>query len=115
MFDATTLKAVNSYKLVESKQKHNFGPSVHILKATNGSYRFCYVSQNGCCLEPYGACLVVDETGTIESVYTMPEHRRQGIAKQLLAIAKVYVGDVKHSDNLTTEGRLWRDSVESLK
>lgn len=41
----------------------------------------------------------------IVGVYTEPDYRRQGLAKGLLAIAKMCFKDVRHSDCLTELGQ----------
>ena len=48
MFDATTLKPLNSYKFLETKKAHNFEPEVEILHATVNSYRFCHTRSFFC-------------------------------------------------------------------
>ena len=115
MFDASTLKPINSYRTLETLSPHRFGLEVEILKASNGSHRFCHIAPQGGELSPYDSCLIVGADKTIVSVYTKPDKRRQGIAKQLLVIARLTLGTVYHSDNLTEKGRLWRNSVENLK
>ena len=114
MFDATTLKPLNSYKFLETKKAHNFGPEVEILHATVNSYRFCHKANDGDVLNPYDCCLIIGSDKVIQSEYTRPDKRRQGIAKQLLLVARLTLGTVYHSDNLTEKGRLWRDSVEAI-
>ena len=50
----------------------------------------------------------------IKGVYTVPEERRKGYAKQLLALSRFYLGKVRHSEHLTKEGELWVKSVENI-
>lgn len=50
----------------------------------------------------------------IKGVYTASESRRMGLARQLLVYSRLYCGKVRHSDNLTAEGKAWRDSVEGI-
>jgi hypothetical protein len=111
MFNSNTLKPINTFKLCETKVPHDYGQDVTILRASNDSYRFCHNSSES----GFDSCLIVAANRTIMSVYTRPAKRRRGIAKQLLAIAKYTLTDVRHCDNLTPLGEAWRDSVESLK
>lgn len=104
------LKPQNIY--YEEKVRHGFGENVVIFKSRD-SYRFCHIDKEGVNL-PYDSCLTVDRDGYILSVYTKPKVRRMKLAKQLLLIAKLTLGKVRHSDNITKSGRLWRDSVEGL-
>lgn len=108
MFDESTLSPINQYKLNEKRVLHHFTDKVHILVDTNNSYRFCFIGGGGV----YCSCLIVGADKIIHSVYTLPEYRRRGIAKQLLLIARLTLKTVAHSDNLTIKGGLWRDSVE---
>lgn len=114
MFDESTLNPHNRYKFVETVLPHEFGPEVTILKANNNSYRFCHNNDQNDVLRPFDGCLIVGYDRVINSVYTTPSKRRRGIAKQLLLIAKLTLNTVYYSDDLTTSGRLWRDSVEAI-
>jgi hypothetical protein len=115
MFDINTLKPLNCYKLLETLTPHKFGLDVVILKASNNSYRFCHRNSQGGTSTPFDSCLIVEANKTIKSVYTQPGKRRRGIARQLLLVARLTIGNVYHSDNLTVTGRKWRDSVENIK
>ena len=51
----------------------------------------------------------------IKGVYTVPEERRKGLAKLLLNVARQYLGEVRHSSDLTKEGELWMKAVEKVQ
>lgn len=51
------------------------------------------------------------QTATIDRVYTDPKHRRRGYAKELLSAARDYFAVVKHSKDLTGDGKAWKRSV----
>lgn len=119
MFDAELLKPFNQcpYTGLEGRVKHIFGPMVRIYQCKD-KRRVRLLAQDsqgatvaGLIINPHN----LKRTYTIEGVYTLEGHRRQGFAKQLLAVARFTLGAVKHSDNLTPDGKAWRDSVESLK
>ena len=65
-----------------------------------GSHRFCA-----------GVLCWDTLTGIVESVAVHPDYRRQGIARQLLAIGRAYCGHIRHSENLTPDGHAWAHSV----
>lgn len=78
------------------------GTRYHCVRYTiaEGSHRFCV------------AVLCWDGlTGAIESVHVLPDYRRQGIARQLLALARHAGFTVRHSDDLTPDGQAWAQSV----
>jgi GNAT superfamily N-acetyltransferase len=52
------------------------------------------------------------KNATIANVYTLPEHRRQGLATLLLARAKKDFAQVTHSTSLTPDGAAWSEAVE---
>jgi GNAT superfamily N-acetyltransferase len=119
MFDAELLKRLNHcrYTGLETYRRHKFGSMVRIFecKAT-GRIRLVGCDPilgpvAGLIVNPYNRV----RTYTVEAVFTLESHRRQGYARQLLAVARVTLGTVQHNGNLTADGRAWRDSVESLK
>lgn len=115
MFDAKTLSSQNCYKDVEQVIPHKFGSEVVLFIDTHKNIRFCHVASNKVDCKPFDSCLIVDGTRTIRSVFTRPDMRRRKIAKQLLIVARIHLGKVRHSEHLTDSGELWRDSVESFK
>lgn len=112
MFNARTLKPQNQYKQLETALPHQFGGNVEILKSPGNCYRFCFKSEPSAKLVLFDSCLIIGADKVIISVYTAPAKRRLGLAKQLLAVAKVTLPYVYHSQHLTTLGEAWRDSVE---
>lgn len=81
------------------------------LDSPHGSTRYLlYVS-----CEPVSGLQVVSRDGrhaTIANVFTVPAHRRQGLAAMLLATAKHDFETVTHSTALSREGALWSRGVE---
>lgn len=47
---------------------------------------------------------------TIQNVYTRKDHRREGLASQLLRKAR-YDFDIKHSTDLTDDGKAWKSGI----
>lgn len=70
-----------------------------------------YRVDNGQWREPVSALIWETRTGIIEQVMTLPEYRGQGIAKQLLALARAHIGTIRHSENLTHDGKAWAHKV----
>jgi GNAT superfamily N-acetyltransferase len=119
MFDAELLKRLNHcrYTGLETYRRHGFGRMVRIFECKD-TRRVRLVACDP--IQGPVAGLIVNphnrkRTYTIEGVYTTASHRRQGYAKQLLAVARVTLGTVQHNGNLTPDGKAWRDSVEGLK
>lgn len=118
MFDSELLKPMNhcSYTGLERFKRHNFGRSVRIFECTNSQRVRVIVCDTsgaiaGLMVNPHGR----KRTYTIEAVYTEPNHRRKGLARQLLAVARLTLGTVQHNENLTIDGKAWRNSVEGFK
>ena len=51
------------------------------------------------------------QTATIDRVFTLPEHQRQGYAREIMDYARSHFRRVKHSKDLTDMGRLWKRGV----
>lgn len=76
----------------------------------HGSYRYVYYIDG----KPVSAIQIVSRDGKnaqIANVYTLPEYRRQGIAKELLNRAKQGFESIKHSQDLSTLGSIWKSKV----
>jgi len=76
----------------------------------HGSYRYIYMVDG----QAVSALQVVSRDGTnaqIANVYTMPDVRRQGYARQLLQLAQQDFDTVVHSDHIGELGKAWRDNV----
>jgi GNAT superfamily N-acetyltransferase len=118
MFDNELLKPFNmcSYTGLEQRKRHVFGQSVVIFECKETRrVRLLACDPSGAIVagllvNPYNRV----RTYQIDAVYTLEEHRRLGIAKQLLAVARFTLGTIQHSENLTINGKAWRDSVEGL-
>lgn len=63
---------------------------------------------------PVGSVSWHPQTGEIMGIYTDPEHKRRGVASELLRRARQIDPKVHHSENLTDSGRAWSDKVASL-
>jgi ribosomal protein S18 acetylase RimI-like enzyme len=50
--------------------------------------------------------------GRIANVYTLPEARRNGLARRLLNVARRDYDTILHSDDLTQDGAAWASSVD---
>lgn len=71
-----------------------------------------YVHRDGSAIAaPVAALIWGKATGEIETVYTRPEFRGQGLARQLLAMARACVAPVRHSPHLTPDGAAWAAKV----
>lgn len=118
MFDTSILKHRNQcqYTGIEKEIRHDFTRRLKIFQCKDTRrvrLIFCDVLNeplSGLIIDPFNQI----RSYTITGVYTLPEHRRNGMAKQMLAIARHLFGNVKHSDNLTEDGKAWRDSVEGI-
>lgn len=73
-----------------------------------------YVDHSGCVRLVYKnlSGLILDVDGTISQIYTVPEMRRQGLAKSLVAIAAVLGYTPKHSSDLTEDGKQFVKGVK---
>jgi hypothetical protein len=119
MFDSGILKPfmMCPYMGLEKRVKHIFGPTVKIYECKDTrkirlvAYNAVGLPVSGLIINPYNRV----RTYQIDAIYTRERFRRQGMAKQLLLVARYTFGTVNHNDNLTISGRLWRDSVENLK
>jgi GNAT superfamily N-acetyltransferase len=81
-------------------------------KSPHGSVRYVWYEHG----RPLAALQVVTGDGkraTIANVYTVPAHRRQGLAAALLAKARHDFKAVEHAEeaHLSAEGRAWREKL----
>jgi GNAT superfamily N-acetyltransferase len=53
------------------------------------------------------------KVASIANVYTLPSHRRLGLAQKLLARARRDFQSVTHSEHLSESGRAWKERVQS--
>lgn len=79
-------------------------------KSPHGSVRYVWYEHG----KPLAALQVVtrdNESATIANVYTIPAHRRKGLANALLAKARHDFKTVTHAveEHLSGTGRAWRD------
>lgn len=79
-------------------------------RSPHGSTRYVWYENGGA----VAALQVVSRDkkhATIANVYTLPSHRRRGIADLLLGAARRDFKRVEHADEsqLSAEGRAWRD------
>lgn len=97
MSDQRVISPFNQCELtgLETQKPCNFPDVVHYVDHS-GRVRLVYKNLSG---------LILDVDGTIEQVYTHSEHRRQGLAKSLIAIAAVLGYSPKHSSDLTEDGK----------
>tara|TARA_R110002074_G_scaffold392264_1_gene577690 strand:+ start:903 stop:1268 length:366 start_codon:yes stop_codon:yes gene_type:complete len=97
---------------IESKFYHRFGPTLKVYESIDKIRLIAF-----CDKKPVSA-LILQKIGkldfVIDMVYTLPDFRRMGKAKTLLAISRVLFGSVKHSEHLTRDGEKWLNSVENL-
>ena len=118
MFDKELLQGQSccEYTGLETQKPHAFGKALRIFicKSTGVVRLLAYNDLNqavsGLIIDPDGQ----KRTYTIKGIFTLDTYRRKGYAKQLLAVSRMLIGTVKHSDLLTIEGEKWRDSVEML-
>jgi len=108
------------YLLEPAGKVPQIGPEKQIGNAKDGSVKF--ISPNGSFRyvryvngEPVSAIQIVSKDGKnaqIANVYTRPEYRRQGFAKELLNRAKQGFEFITHSKDLSTLGAIWKTKVE---
>lgn len=53
----------------------------------------------------------MEKNATVANVYTLPEYRQKGYAKQLFDRAKQGFSKLTHSKDLSTLGSLWANKV----
>lgn len=86
-------------------------PSVRLFESA-GFYALQFVHHDGGAIaEPVAGLVWCKATGEIETVYTMPEFRGRGLARDLLAVARACVGPVRHSQHQTPAGAAWAEKV----
>lgn len=89
---------------------------VSIYQSPHGSFRYVCMRDN----KPIAALQVVTmdgEMASIANVWTSPDHRRQGLATELLKTAKEDFAVVKHHDDVTDselsdDAKQWKSSFE---
>jgi ribosomal protein S18 acetylase RimI-like enzyme len=78
----------------------------------HGSYRYVrYVGE-----KPVSALQIVSKdgkNGNIANVYTLPEYRKQGFARELLDRARQGFESITHSKDLSSLGAIWKGKVEA--
>lgn len=113
MFDNEILKPINECKYT-SVEKPCKSPvkEVKIYKDDRNKVRLVYIDAFGA----ISGLLIEKEYQTkyytVQGVYTLPEFRKQAIAKSLLAIARIVFKDVRHSDYLTEDGKKFAKVVD---
>lgn len=85
-------------------------PSVRLFEGAS-FYALQYVHFDGGIRYPVAGLVWSKQTGEIETVYTMPAFRGQGLARDLLAVGRACVGTIRHSQNLTPAGQEWVNKV----
>jgi ribosomal protein S18 acetylase RimI-like enzyme len=77
----------------------------------NGSYRYVrYVAG-----KPVSALQIVSRDGKnahVANVYTLPEYRKQGFARELIDRARQGFESITHSKDLSTLGAIWKGKVD---
>ena len=103
MSDQRVIAPFNQCELtgLETQKPCNFPDVVHYVDHV-GRVRLVYKNICG---------VILDVDGTIDQVYTVPSERKQGLAKQILALAVVLGYKPKHSDYLTTDGAAFAANV----
>ena len=78
----------------------------------HGSYRYVRYIQG----KPVSAIQIVSKdgkNGSIANVYTLPEYRKQGFARELLNRARQGFESITHSKDLSSLGAIWKGKVEA--
>ena len=89
--------------MVGNEQQVSFENNIAVYKDEYGSYRFVYFLNN----EPISGLQVVSKDGTngvIANVYTVPEYKRQGFARQLVNKSREVFDNIEHNKHLTDPG-----------
>lgn len=76
----------------------------------NGSYRFVKLID----MMPVAAVQVMSKdgkNGLVANVFTLPQHRRQGHARQLLDVARQIFQNITFSDDRSNTGDAWVKGV----
>lgn len=77
----------------------------------HGSYRYIQYVDG----KPASAIQIVSrdgKNGQVANVYTLPEFRKQGLARGLLDRARMGFDKITHSKDLSTLGAIWKGKVE---
>lgn len=77
----------------------------------HGSYRYVQYVDG----KPASAIQIVSRdgrNGQVANVYTLPEFRKQGLARGLLDRARMGFDKITHSRDLSTLGAIWKGKVE---
>ena len=82
---------------------------VTVMRSSHGSTRLV-LSVDG---KPVSALQVVHrgDNATVANVYTLPEHRRKGLARRLMDRAREMFSSLAHSKHLSKDGEAWSKSV----
>ncbi|NBT57356.1 N-acetyltransferase [bacterium] len=107
------------YLLAPAGEVPQIGPEKQVGRTTDGSVKF--LSPNGShryvryvAGKPVSALQVVSRDGMnghVANVYTLPEYRKQGFAKELLDRARQGFESITHSKDLSTLGAIWKGKV----
>jgi ribosomal protein S18 acetylase RimI-like enzyme len=76
----------------------------------HGSYRYVHYIDG----KPVSALQIVSKdgiNGQIANVYTLPEYRKQGLARSLLDRARQGFESIAHSKDLSSLGAVWKGKV----
>lgn len=108
-----------AYLLAPAGEIPQIGPEKQVGSTTDGSVKF--ISPNGSYRyvrylsgKPVSALQIVSRDGInaqVANVYTLPEHRKQGFAKELLDRARQGFESITHSKDLSTLGAIWKSKV----
>jgi GNAT superfamily N-acetyltransferase len=81
-------------------------------KSPHGSTRYVWYEQ-GTAVSALQVVSHNGKTATVANVYTLPSHRRRGLARILIGVARNDFHRVDHADetNLSSAGRAWRANV----
>lgn len=109
------------YLLSPAGEARQIGPETQVGRPEDGSVKF--LSPHGSYRyvryiegKPVAALQIMSKDGrrgTIANVYTLPEYRRKGIARELLERARRGFESLSHSRDLSTLGALWKGGVEN--
>lgn len=109
-----------SYLLAPAGGTKQIGPEKQIGNARDGSIKF--LSPHGSYRyvryvdgKPVSALQIVSSdgrNGQVANVYTLPEYRKQGFARELLDRAKQGFESITHSKDLSSLGAIWKQRVD---
>ena len=109
-----------SYLLAPAGGTKQIGPEKQIGSTRDGSIKF--LSPHGSYRyvryvdgTPVSALQIVSsdgKNGQVANVYTLPEYRKQGFARELLDRAKQGFESITHSKDLSSLGAIWKQKVQ---